>query len=73
MLILELFNPTDEINEQMSDIISAREFIGHALNNPDKKHDYFNFLKHLRDKHGADYSTLIHKEAGKLAKHKEKD
>jgi len=73
MLILELFNPMNEMAEQMSDIISARELIGHALRDPDKKHDYFDFLKHLRKKHGADYSTLIHQEAKRLAKQKEQD
>ena len=71
MLILEIFKPVNEMAEQMSDIVSARELIGHSHNNPDKRHEYLKFLKHLREKYGTKYSTLIHQEASRLAKHKE--
>jgi hypothetical protein len=51
----------------MSDIITARSLIGHAFHDHDKKHEYFKFLKHLRNRHGADYSTSVHKQAARLA------
>ena len=52
----------------MSDVITARELINKATQYPDSKHEYFNFLKHLRTKHGAEYSTNIHQQAAKLVK-----
>ena len=52
----------------MSDIITARSLIGHAVHDHNKKHEYFKFLKHLRTHHGADYSTSVHRAAAKLAK-----
>ena len=55
-------------DSHVSDVITARELINKAVNHPDSKHEYFNFLKHLRTKHGADYSTQIHQQAAKLAK-----
>ena len=51
----------------MSDIITAHGLIGRALQDPVARHEYFKFLKHLRNKHSADYSTHVHKEAAKLA------
>lgn len=57
--------------ERMSDIISARELISNALSDSSKKQEYFKFLEFLRNRHGADYSTDVHKEAAKLAKKKE--
>jgi hypothetical protein len=59
---------TNEMAEQMSDVISARELIGRAISNPINKHEYFKFLKYLRSKHGANYSTEVHQQAAKLAK-----
>ena len=59
---------TNEAN--MSDIVTAHGLIGRAVHNPATKHEYFNFLKHLRTQHGADYSTRVHQEAAKLAKAK---
>jgi hypothetical protein len=56
----------------LADIVQARELIGRAVQNPqNEKHKYFEFLKHLRKKYGADYSTKIHQEAAKLAQAKE--
>ena len=52
----------------MSDVITARDFINKAIQHPDSKHEYFNFLKHLRTKHGSEYSTSVHQEATKLAR-----
>lgn len=52
----------------MADILTARELIGAALNNSHEKQKYFDFLKHLRNKHGSNYSTEIHQQASKLAK-----
>ena len=70
MFISDLFEDTWNITETatMSDVINARELITRAMSNPEAKHDYFNFLKHLRTKHGVDYSTHIHQQAAKLAK-----
>ena len=53
---------------ELSDVINARQLISAALRNPqNEKHKYFEFLKHLRTKHGADYSTDIHQRASKLS------
>jgi len=51
------------------DIITARELIGLALQDSTKhKHKYFEFLKHLRNSIGKEYSTQVHQHAAKLAK-----
>lgn len=55
-------------DDSMSDVLRAREYIGQAVSDPTTKHEYFNFLKSLRTKHGADYSTHVHQQAAKLAK-----
>jgi hypothetical protein len=54
----------------MSDIVTAHGLIGRVRQDPAAKHEYFKFLKHLRDRRGADYSTHVHQEAAKLAKAK---
>lgn len=59
--------PVAEDNS-MSDVIQARGYINQAIRNPDSKHEYFNFLKSLRTKHGVEYSTHVHQQAAKLAK-----
>lgn len=72
MLLIEFLDqPMYEMAEKMSDIVNARELIGTALANPDKKQDYFKFLQHLRSKYGSDYSTEVHQQAAKLARKKE--
>lgn len=63
---------TNEMAEEMSDIVSARELIGQAMQDPDKRYQYIKFLKHLRDRHGPKYSTRIHKRAAKLARQEQK-
>jgi hypothetical protein len=79
MLLAEFFEDDfrvdlNEMAEEMSDIITARELIGQAVRDARQfKHEYFEFLKHLRDKHGSDYSTRIHQKAAKLAVAKEQD
>lgn len=58
-------------NSEFSDIITARELIGAAVRDTlNEKHKYFEFLKHIRQKHGPAYSTRVHQKAAKLAKHK---
>lgn len=52
------------------DLIAARGLIGKALHDQAARQEYFNFIKGLRDKHGADYSTKIHQAATELAKAK---
>lgn len=64
----------NEMAEEMSDIVTARELIGQAVRSANEfKHEYFEFLKYLRDKHGETYSTRIHQKAAKLAIAKEQD
>ena len=74
MLITEFFNNNfslSTITEDMADIITARELIEQTMIDPTlNKHKYFEFLKNLRERQGADYSTSVHKSAAKLAKHK---
>jgi len=64
---------TNEMAEEMSDVVTARGLIGHALGDPRLKDEYFEFLKHLRKHHGKDYSTRIHQKAAKLAQVKDQD
>ena len=52
----------------MSDIITARGLIGHALRDHDKRHKYFDFLRYLEKKRDSEYSTHVHQQAAKLAK-----
>jgi len=73
MVILELFDNTDawhKLNDdtQLSDVIAARELISNALRDTAEKHKYFNFLKYIRSKHGAEYSTQVHQKASQLAR-----
>lgn len=63
---------TTESTATMSDIITARELMGKAVEDPkNEKHMYFEFLKHIRNKHGREYSTKVHQHAAKLALAKE--
>ena len=56
-------------NIDFGDIITARELIGLALqDSKEHKHKYFEFLKHLRNSVGKEYSTQVHQHAAKLAK-----
>ena len=55
-------------NTNLSDIIIARELIGHALRDHTQRHKYFDFLRHLEKKHDSKYSTHVHQQAAKLAK-----
>ena len=65
---------TNENTATLSDIITARELMGKAVADPrNEKHMYFEFLKHLRNKHGSEYSTRVHQSAAKLALAKEQD
>jgi len=50
-------------SEEMSHIIQARELVKKALKDTNKRHEYFDYIKYLRAKHGADYSTQIHQAA----------
>ena len=52
----------------MSDIITARSLIGHALHDHEKRHKYFDFLRYLEKKRDSEYSTHVHQQAAKLAK-----
>ena len=75
MLVNDLFEDNFfEMAEELSDIVTAREMIGQAIQDSKQfKHRYFEFLKHLREKHGEEYSTRIHQKAAKLAIAKERD
>jgi hypothetical protein len=55
-------------NEDISDVVTARGLIGRAVRDAAAKHEYFEFLKHLRSVYGSDYSTEVHQQAAKLAK-----
>ena len=60
-----------EGTSELSDIITARELAGRAMRDAqNEKHKYFEFLKHIRTKHGHEYSTRVHQKAAKLARTK---
>ena len=63
MLLSDFTNPITE--NEMSDILFARELIQNAVREKEKKPEYFEFLSHLRQKFGKKYSTDIHKQAVK--------
>ena len=75
MLVNDLFEDNYyEMAEELSDIVTAREMIGKAIQDSKQfKHRYFEFLKNLREKYGEKYSTHIHQKAAKLAIAKEQD
>ena len=58
----------------MSYIVTSRELMCKAVEDPrNEKQMYFEFLKHLRNNHGSEYSTKVHQHAAKLALAKEQD
>jgi hypothetical protein len=52
----------------MSDVITARGLVNRALDNPTARQEYFDYMTHLRNKHGKEYSTRIHQKATSFAK-----
>ena len=70
MLLADFF----KLNEnQMSDILFARELIQTAMREKQKKPQYFDFLTHLRKKFGKEYSTQVHHNAVELAEQEIKE
>jgi len=57
-----------QTDESISDVITARQLIGHALQDHEKRHKYFDFLRYLEKKRDSEYSTHVHQQAAKLAK-----
>lgn len=51
----------------MPDVITARQLLTRARRDPNARQEYFNFLTHLRNKHGKDYSTQVHQKATKMS------
>ena len=62
------FNPVIKEDNEMSDVVTARGLVGKALDNPAARQEYFDYMTHLRGKHGKEYSTRIHQKATALAK-----
>ena len=61
-------NPVVNEDNEMSDVITARGLVNRALDNPAARQEYFDYMTHLRNKHGKEYSTRIHQQATALAK-----
>jgi hypothetical protein len=61
-------NPVVKEDTEMSDVITARGLVNRALDNPTARQEYFDYMTHLRNKHGKEYSTRIHQKATSLAK-----
>lgn len=55
---------------EMSDVVTAKGLAGQALRNQKARQEYFDYLAHLRSKHGKEYSTKIHQQATALSSHK---
>jgi hypothetical protein len=77
MLITELFANEDWATTNMitnetgdfGDIITARNLISKAHQDPqNEQHRYLEFIKKLRKAHGIKYSTMVHKQASRLAR-----
>lgn len=62
------FNTVIKEDNEMSDVITARGLVNRALDNPAARQEYFDYMTHLRNKHGKEYSTRIHQQATALAK-----
>lgn len=62
------FNPVIKEDNEMSDVVTAHGLMNRALTDQEARQEYFEFLQHLRNKHGKDYSTRIHQKAAELAK-----
>ena len=62
------FNPVIKEDNEMADIVTAHGLVGKALDNAAARQEYFNYMTHLRGKHGSDYSTRVHQKAAALAK-----
>lgn len=57
---------TEQQDTSMSDIITARQMAKSAARDPQARQKYFDYLAHLRTKHGKDYSTRVHQEATRI-------
>lgn len=71
-------NPLNNLHYELksnraSDILTAKQLADQALKDPSARHEYFNFLKSLRDKKGPEYSTAVHQYASKLMQTKKPD
>ena len=62
------FNPVIKEDNEMSDVVTAHGLVGRALHNPAARQEYFDYMTHLRNRHGKEYSTRIHQKATALAK-----
>jgi hypothetical protein len=62
------FNPVIKEDNEMSDVVTAHGLVGKALNDVVARQEYFDYMTHLRNKHGKEYSTRIHQKATALAK-----
>jgi len=61
-------NPVVKEDSEMADVITARSLVNRALDNPAARQEYFDYMTHLRNKHGKEYSIRIHQKATTLAK-----
>lgn len=61
-------NPVVNEDNEMSDVITARGLVNRALDNSAARQEYFDYMTHLRNKHGKEYSTRIHQQATSFAK-----
>jgi len=61
-------NPVVKEDSEMADVITARSLVNRALDNPAARQEYFDYMTHLRNKHGKEYSIRIHQKATALAK-----
>ena len=62
---VQYFKHMSEDNH-MADVVAARQLANAAIRNPQARQEYFDFLKHLREKHGKEYSTQVHQHATNL-------
>ena len=53
----------EEQDTSVSDIITARQIAKQAARDPQARQKYFDYMAHLRAKHGKEYSTRVHQEA----------
>ena len=62
------FNPVLKEDNEMSDVVTAHGLMNRALTDQEARQEYFEFLQHLRNKHGKEYSTRVHQQSAAMAK-----
>lgn len=62
------FNTAVNEDNEVADVVTAHGLVNRALSDTKARQEYFDYMTHLRNKYGKEYSTRIHQKATALAK-----